>query len=158
MRARFDATLCLCAALQQLHGTLHRDEVLTALMEIIAGLIGSETLAVFERRSDGAFELIASTGIDADGYRSVSAAAPLGRFLASGERYLAGDANAHAPDVPVAAAVPLGVDGRVTGGLVLFSLLAQKRGFDLVDHELIDLLSTHAAVALHATRETGVAA
>ncbi len=49
------------------------------------------------------------------------------------------------------ACIPLKVDGKVTGALALFRLLPQKQGFEAVDHELFDLLATHAATALHAS-------
>jgi hypothetical protein len=143
----------LYVAIHQLHGSLARREVLEALQEILVGLIGSEMLAVFERCHDGmAFKLIASAGIDEDAYRELDATHdPLGRLIASGTRYVAGDGIA--PDLaePLAAVLPLRLDGCVTGGIVLFALLSQKEGFHEVDYELFDLLATHAAIALHCT-------
>jgi GAF domain-containing protein len=146
----------LYVILRHLHGTLVRADVVAVLLEIVAGMIGSERLAVFERDDDGAFRLIASMGVDADDYREVHAARdPLGRLLASGTRYVAGQPHALADDLgmPIAAALPLHLHlhGRVTGGIVLFSLLPQKHGFDEVDHELFDLLTTHGAIALRST-------
>lgn len=52
-------------------------------------------------------------------------------------------------------ALPLCLGERVTGGIVLFSLLAQKRGFNDADYELFELLSEHAAIALHCTALPG---
>ena len=145
----------LYVAIHQLHGTLVRAEVVEALTEILVGLIGSEMLAVFERGDHGAsFRLIGSFGIDAYDYRELSASDDsLGRLLASGVRYVAGEPHALAGELemPIAAALPLRFDGRVTGGIVLFSLLAHKRGFDDVDYDLFDLLTTHAAIALRCT-------
>jgi len=146
----------LYVILRQLHGTLARADVVALLLEIVAGMIGSEKLAVFERDDDGAFRLIASMGVDADDYRDVHAARdPLGRLLASGTRYIAGQPHALADELemPIAAALPLHVHGRVTGGIVLFSLLPQKHGFDEVDHQLFDLLTTHGAIALRSTEK-----
>ena len=152
----------LYVAVRQLHGTLSRAEVLDAVTEIIVGLIGSETLAVFERSDDGAaFRRIASMGIPAEAYKELSVDAdPLGRLLASGERYLAGEHDELAPeiDIPVCAVLPLRLNGRVSGGIVLFRLLSQKCGFQSIDYELFDLLATHAAIALHCTAGGGVVA
>ena len=153
--ARKNAALTnLYVAVHQLHGTLVRAEVVEALLEIVVGLIGSEAVAVFERVDDGAFHVIASIGAGAD---DVSADDSLGRLLASGVRYVAGEPHALAGELamPVAAALPLCIDGRVTGGIVIFSLLAQKSGFDDIDYELFDVLSTHAALALHRTSALG---
>jgi hypothetical protein len=145
----------LYVAIHQLHGTLVRAEVVEALTEILVGLIGSEMLAVFERSDDGmCFRLIGSFGIDAYEYRALSASHDsLGRLLASGVRYVAGKPHALAGELetPIAAALPLRLGERVTGGIVLFSLLAHKKGFDDVDYDLFDLLTTHAAIALHCT-------
>src|SRR5437773_260151 len=74
-------------------------------------------------------------------------------LLASGVRYIAGEphALADALETPIAAALPLRLDEHVTGGIVLFSLLAHKSGFEDVDYDLFDLLTRHAAIALHCT-------
>lgn len=145
----------LYVAIHQLHGTLVRGEVVEALTEILIGLVGSEMLAIFERSGDGTrFHLIGSFGIDAYEYRELSACHDaLGRLLASGDRYVAGEPHALAGELemPVAAALPLHLGDRVTGGIALFSLLPHKRGFDDVDYALFELLSTHAAIALYCT-------
>ncbi|HEV2721677.1 MAG TPA: hypothetical protein VG323_16785 [Thermoanaerobaculia bacterium] len=127
------ALTSLYVAVHQLHATLDRAAVVDALREIIVGLIGSETFAVFER-DDDTFRAIASCGVD-DAEVSL-----LGR------RFASEDDDA---DVPVAAAIPFVLNGRVIGGIVIVSLLAQKSGFDAVDFELFDLLRTHAAIALY---------
>jgi hypothetical protein len=44
------------------------------------------------------------------------------------------------------------LDGRLTGLIVLFRMLAQKARVEPLDRELLDLLATHAASALYATR------
>lgn len=127
------ALTSLYVAVHQLHATLVRAEVVDALREIIVGLIGSEAFAVFERDGDDVFRVIVSCGID-----DADAGALACRF--------ASDDDA---DVPVAAAIPLVLNGRVVGGIVIVSLLAQKSGFDAVDLELFELLTTHAAIALY---------
>lgn len=154
---RFAALTSLYVALHQLHSALARGEVVEALTEIVVGLIGSESLALYERGDGGAFHVIASTGADAE---ELPAGDPLAALLASGLRYVAGEAHPLAAelDTPVAAALPLRFDGRVNGGIVIYSLLAQKPGFNDADYELFDVLATHAGIALYRTAGAEVAA
>ena len=49
------------------------------------------------------------------------------------------------------ACVPLRIHGQTCGALVVFSVLQQKSHLNPADFELLDLLSTHAAHALHLT-------
>lgn len=143
----------LYVAVRQLHSRLTRTEVLEALTEIIVGLIGCEELAVFGRSNDGAtFGLLTSDGIHAEAYSEISTTDhPLGRLLAAGQLYVDGDGNELAADLdrPIAAAVPLRFDGRVTGAIVMFSFLSQKTELLDADYELFELLATHAAIALY---------
>jgi len=45
------------------------------------------------------------------------------------------------------ACLPLKLDDKVVGVIAIFSLLQQKTGLEPVDHELLDLLESHAASA-----------
>jgi hypothetical protein len=136
------ALTSLYVALHQLHGALTRSDVVEALTEIVVGLIGSESLAIYERGGDGMFRAIAALGVDADDL-------DVDALLASGVRHV---------DGPVAAALPLAVGGRVVGGIVIASLLPQKSGFTAADFELFDVLSAHGAIALCRTAGVEVAA
>ena len=49
------------------------------------------------------------------------------------------------------ACIPLKLDNDVTGLIAIFSLLPHKPGLEALDHELFDLLATHAATALYCT-------
>jgi len=143
----------LYVASYRLHGTLDRQEVLSAIQEIVANLIGSEELAVYELDPDGAaLSLVASYGLAADdharvplgvgriGRAAVTGAPDVGEALSDLQRPQEGD---------LTACIPLKLDGRVTGVIALFRLLPQKARFEAVDHELFDLLATHAASALY---------
>jgi GAF domain len=78
---------------------------------------------------------------------------PLGRAIELGAAYVErGGAESWAAEAGVKACLPLRIDGRVTGAVVVFEWLAHKRQLDPLDHELFALLATHAAVALHASR------
>ncbi len=137
----------------QLHGTLDREAVLTAIREIVINLIGSEELGVFELSDDGsALELVTSYGIDETSYQRLSLTAhPVGQLIAGGEMYLSGKSLAPFGMPPIVACVPLKLDGHVTGAVILFSLLGHKDGLGELDYELFDLLATHAATALYCT-------
>lgn len=137
----------------QLHGTLDREAVLTAIREIVINLIGCEQLAVLELSGDAtALELVTSFGIDENMYRRLPLSShPIASLAASGDTYIAGRSPAPAGAPPLVACVPLKLDGRVTGALILFSLLSHKDELQELDYELLDLLGTHAATALYTT-------
>lgn len=109
------------AALQQLHEAGDRDAVLTVIKEIVANLVGSECMAIYATRADGALELLDGIGIGTEG-------ADVDRAII---------------------AVPLRLSGRVVGMIAIFRLLPQKQQLDTADHELFALLSTHAPLAMH---------
>lgn len=137
----------------QLHGTLNRDAVLVAMKEIIINLIGSEEFGIFEVSEGGRFDLIAGFGIDEARYASIGPGDALGRLAAAGETFISGR-NKLPDDVtgPLTLSLPLLLDGRVTGVIVLFRLLSHKPALQELDFELFDLLGSHAATALYCTR------
>jgi hypothetical protein len=146
----------LYVASYRLHGTLDRGEVLAAIREIVINLIGSEELALYEMEPESqTLRLVESFGIDPAAHAAVPVGAGrIGRTAATGTADIG--ASIEAPSRPqeqdLTACVPLKLDGRVTGALALFRLLPQKAGFETIDHELFDLLATHAATALYCTR------
>lgn len=121
---------CLYVACSRLHASPDREEVLAAIHEIVINLIGCEEFAVFEKEGEK-LSLLSSFG---------TVPAP---YLESGSNVSAFE--------NVTAVVPLVLDGRETGAIVLFRLLDHKPGLEPVDHELFELLSTHAATALYKT-------
>lgn len=147
----------LYVASYRLHGTLNRKEILATIQEIIINLIGSEELGIFELDPQAAvLSLVASYGIDAACYQEIPVGSGIiGHVALTGEAYLAGDVNRndHFRRVPeedtLTACIPLKVEGRVTGAIVVFRLLQQKCGLEAVDHELFNLLATHSAMALY---------
>jgi GAF domain-containing protein len=148
----------LYVASYRLHGTLDRKEVLATIQEIVANLVGCEEQAVFEV-GPGASELrlVASTGIDEAMFARVRFGdGIIGRSVAAGDIYVANGNGPREPPLPgeadLTACIPLKLKGRVTGAIALFRLLPQKARLEEVDHELFDLLATHAATALYCTR------
>ena len=145
----------LYVASYRLHGTLDRKEVVDAIQEIIANLIGSEEACLFEvHAASGALELAACFGVTTESARAMpSACAPIAQAVKTGEIFVA-DAQhrrGSALEDRLTACVPLKLDGRVTGAIAIFQLLPQKSAIEDVDRELFDLLATHAATALYCT-------
>lgn len=114
---------CLYVACSRLHASPDREDVIAAIHEIVINLIGCEELAVYEKHGER-LSLISSFGIEPGNTPAFENAT---------------------------AVVPLVLDGRETGAIVLFRLLDHKPGLEPIDHELFELLTTHAATALHAT-------
>jgi len=146
----------LYVASYRLHGTLERRQVIEALQEILANLVGSEETALFERAGEEPWlTLVSCTGIEPAAFRRV----PLGRGLIghvarTGELFVTGRSEpaARAPEEQdLSACIPLTLDGRVAGAIAVFRLLPQKSGLGELDHEIFDLLGSHAATALYCT-------
>jgi len=145
----------LLAACHRLHGTLERKEVIAVLHEIIANLVGSETVAIFELEPESReLTLLSACGIDPELYAEAELEhSAIGHAIRTGEVYLGGqvrarDGSAH----PVIASIPLTVGADVCGAIALFDLLGHKAALASSDLELFNLLRTHAGMALHCTR------
>ncbi|MBN2371481.1 MAG: GAF domain-containing protein [Vicinamibacteria bacterium] len=146
----------LYVASYRLHETLDHDEVVQTLQEILANLVGTEEMALFEMSGDGGtLSLSASNGIQPEIYRTIPVGVGrIGRVAATGEAYTAGDGSQgeSAPgEEHLTACIPLKLAGRVTGVLAVFRLLPQKSGLEPLDRELFDLLASQAAMALYST-------
>jgi hypothetical protein len=140
----------LYVASYQLHGTLQRDAVLGAIQEIIVNLVGSETFAICEisgPASGLAISVLASLGVDPD---SIGWTTPRLRATVISGAAQVGDAGERADGDPLVC-LPLRLDGRTVGAIVIFALLSHKPQLEALDHELFDLLATHAATALYCT-------
>ncbi len=135
----------------RLHGTLDRGEVLSIIQEILINLVGSEEVALFEMDEHGeALTLACSFGIDEERYRSVAVGSGvIGKVAETGKPFF-GTGDPESED-GVTACIALKVDDKVTGVITVFGLLPQKLGLEAVDHELFELLGTHAAVALYSS-------
>jgi len=153
----------LYVASYRLHGTLDRNDVLEAIREIVANLVGSEQLAIYSAGPGGGpLELVTSIGVDPGPPKTI----PIGRGLIGasardGKTYLfesTGDPDRLPHERDLTACVVLKLDGVVTGVLAIFRLLPQKNAFGALDRELFDLLATHAATALFCTELAGSAA
>jgi nitrate/nitrite-specific signal transduction histidine kinase len=142
----------LYVASYRLHATLDRAEVLAGIQEIIINLVGSEELAIFEvRNGDRVPRVAARFGVPFESFSDVPREAQKAILAAMESGKVAIGAHDGADPRPVAC-IPLGIEGRPIGAIAVFRLLQQKQGIETLDRELFDLLATHAATALYATR------
>lgn len=144
----------LYVASYQLHGTLDREELLGIIQEIVANLVGSEEMGLFEVDGNGGgLELVRSAGIDAGPFRHIAPRqGVIGRVAHDGRTHVTerdGLLGARAEEAQLTACVPLKLRGRVMAVLALFRLLPQKTHFESLDQELFDLLADQAAMALY---------
>ncbi|MES1242859.1 MAG: GAF domain-containing protein [Acidobacteriota bacterium] len=147
----------LYVASYQLHSTLDRGEVVSAIKEIVINLIGSEELAIYEMSTDGtALRLVGHFGIDPVGYATVPVGSGIiGRTAVTGEIWLPGKGMDMQPtprESNLTVCIPLRLEEKVVGALAVFRLLPQKSGFEPVDYEMFNLLATHAATAMYLTK------
>jgi len=149
----------LYVASYRLHSTLKRDEVLSIIQEIIINLIGSEELGVFELDSARSMlRLVSSFGIQPESYQSIPlGSGVIGKTALTGEVFvdeLGKHDGRRDEESKLTSCIPLKLGDRVIGAIAIFTLLQQKPGLQDLDHELFDLLATHAATALYSTRAT----
>jgi hypothetical protein len=156
---RENATLSyLQVASRLLHRSLDRKQVVTAIEEVVVNLIGCEQVALFDYEVRGKqLALISSFGIDQEKYKTLPIGdGPIGDCVRTGEIQLSVDADGGQPDGAPTACVPLKLENRVVGVLVLFKLLIHKTGLEDTDLALFDLISQQGGVALVSTYPTGV--
>ncbi len=138
----------LYVACYRLLGTVDLAEVIDAMKDVVVNIIGSEDFAIIATGPGGApAKVIGEFGgrLDVGGeFHSESEA--VSRSLGDGQPFVRSGG-----DGLVVACFPLRLEARVTGAIVIFGLLPQKSGIEPTDLEMLDLLSTHAANALHFT-------
>ena len=130
-----------------IHSSLERDQVLTAIQEVIINLLGSEELAIFEL-IDGGGRLSLASAVGIDPGRTLHAAVI--ETLSSGNTYVRPELTGSSSDGP-ALCIPLKVGERVTGVIAIYSFLSHKERLEPLDHELCALLATHAGSALYSS-------
>jgi GAF domain len=141
----------LYVATAQLHSARSVRNVLRALKELLAQLLGAAAFTVYFISDDGEeLVAIASEGVDiADVARIPARRGPIGRAFTSGELAYdqARDVSKASIEDPVAL-IPMHVDGHVHGVIAIFGTLPQKTEFVTIDRELFKLLGAQAAPAL----------
>lgn len=147
----------LYVASYQLHATLDAVEVVKTIQEIVINLVGAETFAVYVRE-DGSDVLgaVASEGDAVSAFPEVRIGEGfVGESVANGEVCIA-DPGGRGPrpsegGSPIVS-IPLCIEERAVGVIVIYELLEQKSGFTDLDHELFRLLAGHASTSLFAAR------
>ena len=135
----------LYVACQRLHSSLDRAEVLLALREIIANLVGCEEYALVDLAPEG-FRLQDSWGLESeDCLERPFVSARIHEVIQHGESFVAAEGDA----VELTACIPLKREGAVTGVLVLFRLLSHKGELQELDRELFRLIESRLANVLH---------
>lgn len=136
----------LYVASYQLHTSIDRVSVLSAIQEIVANFIGSEQMAVFEANANGSFTLISASGVDTVRLgRFTLGEGPIASHIKSGKIYV----NPSAGQDQITACVPLAVGPAILGAILIFRLLDHKPALQAIDHEIFDLLAVHASAALY---------
>ena len=143
-----DNLMNLFVAAARLHAHLDRPGVLAAIREILSDLIGSQAMAIFEIDATGdALLLVESIGVEANSMRRIALGSGLiGTAAKTGVAYFSDDAESE-----VVACVPSKIGASVTGAIAVIRLLEQKQQLEINDRELLDFMSTHAALALYRT-------
>jgi hypothetical protein len=141
----------LTAASRILASSPQRDNVLSAIGDIVVGMIGGRELAVFEiDHVRQCLSLARAHGIDATSACLIEAMPALEGVRHTGEAIVL-HANGPGAFGALTAAVPLKLEDCVTGVVAIFRLADNKGGrLEPVDHALLELLATQAAIPLHA--------
>ncbi|MGH7437301.1 MAG: GAF domain-containing protein [Polyangiaceae bacterium] len=143
----------LTVASQLLTASLEREDVLSAIEEVVVNMVGSEEFAIFDLDIDGqSLRVARARGIDPRGPRMRLAGGAMRHAMSSGRtlvikrREIGGET-----DGGLTAAIPLRIESQATGVIAVFRLLEQKAGLDPTDLELFEVLSRQAAMALYTT-------
>jgi len=138
----------------QLHTSLRARAVARNVKELLVQLIGVRSLAIyFLDEQQKRLAAISSEGVDVatlpvislqDGATADPAAAIIERTVLTGIAHVADGEIDSRP----AACIPMQLDDRVVGAIVVYSLLEQKRRFVTVDRELFKLLGAHLGATL----------
>ena len=148
----------LYVASYQLHSTLDPNEVLKVIVEIVINLIGAELFCVYVCEEDGpgaALKPVASEGAPVSDFDALPLdSSPVGEAVRDGE-VVTGDPTAVGEPGQIGepvVCIPLRVDDKPVGAIVIHRLLQQKDGFSPLDHELFTLMAGHAATAIFASQ------
>jgi len=150
----------LNAANARLTQSLEQDDAFEAIAEIIANLIGSEEVAIFDyHRAEQNFSLAWSSGVEADALQPfLCGAGMFGRAVQQGtsqfqERQPETALLPHEKNLT--ACIILKSSGEIVGVIAIFGLLPQKNNLEWADFELLKFLEIYGAVAIKFHRLQG---
>jgi hypothetical protein len=138
----------------QLHSSLRVRTVVRHIRELLVQLVGVRSLGIYVI-DDSARHLvpIAADGVDVSALRMIpirdggvcdGVEALVERTFSTGMLHVAEGETIGRP----AACIPLALEDRAIGAIVVYALLEHKKRFVTVDRELFKLLGAHAAGAL----------
>lgn len=152
LERRLDEAVNVCVALERLHGTTDRAEVLRAIQDVVINLVGSEELAIYEPSADG-FELLAVQTFGVGKARMApvrTGHGPVGRAFADGRAWVIGDERPSG-DPDLTACVPLVAEGKPVAVVAVWRLLPHKPALRDADRRVLQLLGPHGGNALYLT-------
>jgi len=146
----------LYVASYQLHSTLDFMEILEIITEIIINLIGAGKFAILlHLEKQGIVKPVKAEGVALEEVPVVKLGEGIiGSVALSGKTYYREstepvmELDFHNPMV----CVPMKIQERLVGVIVVYQLLPQKEKLEKVDYELFNLLAAHAATALFGAR------
>jgi hypothetical protein len=151
----------LNAANARLIQSLDQGDVFEAIAEIIANLLGSEEMAIFDYHpAEQNFSLAWSAGIEAEALQPfLCGAGMLGRAAQQAtsqfqERQADGALLPHEKNLT--ACVVLKSSREIVGAIAIFGLLPQKNNLEWADYELLKFLEIYGAVAMKFHRLQGI--
>ena len=143
-------TALLYVASEQFHAALDPKYVLRYIRELLEQLLGAEVFVVYLRTGEGSFMPIASRGVPPKELAEGPApAGPLDAVMASGQPIIVQGRPLPSGTLgaPVAA-VPLLIEDRPIGAVIIAKLFAHKEGWAQADQQLLALLSTRTGPLL----------
>lgn len=147
---RYTALARLHVAAERLLAPQSREDVYTAILEVVANLVGSEEVGVFRfDHQECNLHLVASCGIDPDRFATVAlGSTPIGRAAVTGNAYIARDDKSRVHEDTLIACFPLRHDV-LLGAVAIFGVLNQRDGFDAEAIELLEAIAKWASLALY---------
>lgn len=142
----------LYVASYQLHSTLDFQEVLNIITEIIINLIGAQRFGIMlHDEKKGLLKPVKLEGLSSDFLPVVKLGEGIiGSVAKSGEIYyreIMDDEPKIDPNEPMVC-VPMKIQEKLVGVIVVYGLLPQKQKLVRVDYELFSLLAQHSATAI----------
>jgi putative methionine-R-sulfoxide reductase with GAF domain len=155
LEARRESLEALEVAADRLLGSQDREEAVAILMEIVAALVGSEEVALYQLdREQAVLELVSCYGI------SVPASIALdqgiaGQVASSGREFIAESParqRGEASDSQITICAPLTCQGETAGVLIVYGLVPQKHSLENKDLVIVRFLEQQAAGILFRDR------
>jgi transcriptional regulator with GAF, ATPase, and Fis domain len=146
----------LYVAVNRLHGATDLPALVAAVSEIVANMVGSEEMALFETdaRHDH-IRLVAAAGVAAFRFEAVEIGSGIiGTVAETGRPYVRRDGGSgqSGSDESITACLPLRIGTAVTGVLAIFHLLPHKGSLEERDLDFLEVLSAHVAPAMYLAR------